>query len=190
MAEGLTLRVLYPRWSPEHTVRFAVSDGEDTTIGRVRIRVVDVNHPPGVRIDAPAEGDMHDLGHTVTFTASADDPDLTEGQVLLVTWTSNVTWVLHRSSIADGLDFSTDALPVGPHLIEVHVTDGSLEAWSRVNITIVAEDVPPTPTDTDPGDRVKVTQRPPFMNLLGLLVVLVVFGTAVAYIRITRRSDQ
>ncbi len=78
-----------------------------------------VNASPAVTITAPADGTVVATGDSVTFTASAIDPE--DGDLgPNLTWTSDLDGV-----IGSGGSFSTTALTAGTHLITASVTDSS-----------------------------------------------------------------
>ena len=99
----------------------------------ITVIVVNVNDPPAVPIiTSPLNGSEVDEGENVTFGVTFDDPDLTWGQVLDITWSSNLSGHLAMFTSEDAVDFTVDTLANGTHLVTVTVSDGEYERSSTV----------------------------------------------------------
>jgi len=147
------------------------------------ITVENVNDPPGaILVVAPANHTSVEKGKTITFSVEVDDPDTVLGQVLTVTWTSDVSGVIRTLTSAQGLSFTTADLPAGTHRITVSVTDGQFtrEAWFELKVT--SKTTPPPNGEEEPS---------PLAGPLGIAVIVVVLVLValaiVMYIRSSRR---
>ncbi len=138
---GFVLRACFDRWAPEGWLEFEVSDGSEVTQARLRLTILDVNHPPTVRITSPFDGAELEPGVSVPLVADYRDPDLEEGRDLQVTWKSSAAGTLlvfnHSLAPADpGV-----LLPSGFHTLTVTVSDGGIEASDQVTVFIKGDGV-------------------------------------------------
>ena len=86
----------------------------------------------------------------ITFTVRVSDPDIIHGEVLTVTWTSNVSGVIGSDGTIDTATTTTSTLPPGEHRVYVKVSDGTFESIGFVDITVVdTEDPLPPPEPSD-----------------------------------------
>lgn len=130
-----------------HTVRVTVMDTDDMTADdHVNVDVVEFDELPTVQITAPPDSQIVDEHDTVNFAATATDNQDTT--LLDVEWTSD----LHVAALdttapsANGaIQFQTDQLTAGEHVITITVTDGTgQEASDSIGLTVVAENLPPS----------------------------------------------
>jgi len=102
------------------------------------IEVVNVNDPPAQPlIVEPLMNTTIRRGDTIIFSVKVSDPDLPFGDVLVVTWKSDLMGELKSlESLGGELNFSTNKVTVGQHIITVTVSDGSLTATSQIELTV------------------------------------------------------
>jgi predicted transcriptional regulator len=145
-----------------------VSPDEEVTV-EFEIVVENVNDPMGTpRILAPPDGSRFKVNESFTLEGTCDDPDVKFGQVLMFTWSSNISGLL-----GTGTSLTLSLPDVGMHLITLTVGDGEFE--KRVTITLIVEPLesiaPPPGSPEDEGIALGI---PVFF-----LIVLIVIGIAV-----------
>ena len=103
-----------------------------------------INTAPSASITAPADGAAFNVGDSVSFTGSANDPE--DGDVTAsLAWSSDID-----GAIGTGGSFATAALSAGTHAITASVTDaGGLEGSDTITITVNAA---PSASITAPAD--------------------------------------
>ncbi len=112
----------------------------------------------------PGESSKHHVGTPITFRVAVDDPDLMYGELVTLTVISNVSGVLFSIEPGDDVEFTTDALDPGRHLITAIVDDGTWTARGEMTLGVTAD--PEAPPVWEPPDVTKL--------LLALLVVALV----------------
>ncbi len=150
----------------------------------ISIKVLNVNDPPSaLLVHKPSNHTIVEHGKNVSFSVSFSDPDIMFGQVLTVTWVSNISGPFMTLTTEDDLAFIKDDLVVGLHRITVHVTDGEyvMEVW--VELEIVEPYVPPP--EKEDGSFISSTAGIGVM----ILVVLVVVG-AVIFLVVRSRKEE
>ncbi len=150
------------------------------------VRVLNVNDPPSaVVIIRPNNHTIVEQGQNVTFSVSVDDPDIMFGQVLTVTWSSNISGPFNTLTTVHELSFVKDDLPVGVHRITVRASDGEhvREAWSVLEV--VEPYVPPPPKPDEP-----FYHTPSGIGLIVLVVVLAVVAVAMLLVTRSRRGME
>ncbi len=113
-------------------------------------QVLNVNDPPAPPIILkPINNTKVTWGTVVSFSVNVSDPDQAFGQVLTVTWSSNISGDLMTRTSLEELEFATSLLEVGVHRITVSVSDVEFErvAW----ITMTVQDARPPGGDGDDG---------------------------------------
>ncbi len=136
------------------------------------VEVLNVNQPPSVpHIRLPAPGSTFLEGEEVIFSVDVSDPDLVHGDVLTVTWESDMDGMLTQRTSDEDLLFITDSLSVGRHHILVTVTDGEEVRWTSFNITIRKR-------DDDDGGWASSLREPTFLGLVVVLLVLLLVAMA------------
>ena len=151
---------------------------------KLTIAVRNVNDPPTLPVvKKPVNHTIVVAGENVTFSVSVTDPDTEWGQVLTVTWISNVSGMIMSLTTEEDLSFMVDDLPVGTHRISVKVTDGEFvqEVW--FDLQVVEPYVPPP------------KEEEPFYSTgagigLVILVLLGVVGSAIMLLMRSRRSPD
>ena len=117
-------------------------------------------------------------GQSVYFIVDVLDPDMADGQVLTVTWESNVSGRFMTLFTTNELRFIKADLPPGVHNITVNVTDGEYTKGAWVELTVY-EYIPPKEREYDlsvpEGGR-------------GWLLVILVPLAVLASALLTRRS--
>jgi hypothetical protein len=117
----------------------------------ISITVLNVNDPPTILdILDPTNHTIVDQGVNVTFSVRVDDPDVMFGQVLSVTWLSNISGPFMTRTSQEELTFLKDDLPVGVHTITVRLSDGEHVRESWVILEVVEPYVPPPPKKDEP----------------------------------------
>ena len=156
------------------------------------LRVTNVNDPPmDPMIIKPSNGTTVMEGTNVTFEMSTvRDPDMALGQVLNITWSSDISGVLMTMTSDDIHDFIRNDLPVGNHSIVLTVSDGEFEEMDQVLLVIKAEPEPPTLPPNNgqgPGDDVSLFTAPVVITLI-IIALLGSLALAFLYIRSRRQG--
>lgn len=100
------------------------------------------NQPPTIQITAPANGSSFPYKQSITFTATATDPD---GEIPSVTWTSSISGTLGSgSSLTAHLD------SIGNHTITATAKD-ALGFSSSTSIIVTGVNQPPTAQILEPS---------------------------------------
>jgi len=182
-----TLRVI-AAWGEvgEYTATLSVDDrvgGVDTL--DIAITVVNVNDPPNTPVIMdPNNHTTVEEGVNITFSVDVLDPDTQFGQVLTITWVSNLSGVMMTHTSGDELTFITDALPVGVHKVTVTVSDGTFERSAWIKLTILEPYVPPPPPEEEPNLLTEPT------GILTILIVVILVVVVVAWMMARSRSQQ
>lgn len=161
----------------EYFVTVSIDDGDGGTDSiDMAIVVKNVNDPPDdpVLLD-PNNHTMVEEGTNITFSVDVRDPDLMYGQVLMVTWVSNVSGVIRTLTSDVELSFVTDVLPVGEHTITVKVSDGEFERTAWMRLTVLERYVPPPPEEEEPN----LLTEPAGIAAILIVVVLVIVVIAI-----------
>jgi hypothetical protein len=150
------------------------------------VEVVNVNDPPDyLRVLSPENWTSVVQGENVTFSLVASDPDMATGQVLTVTWRSDLTGVLMTLTSEDELTWTTDDLAVGTHMITVTVSDGEYERSASIHITVTKQPIepgPPGPEQDPTGPKVPSW----VMYVVAVVVAVIVLAASLLWVR--RRS--
>ncbi|HEV7991674.1 MAG TPA: PKD domain-containing protein [Gemmatimonadaceae bacterium] len=120
-----------------YSVTLTVTDAQGLTNSvtkSVQVPTPPPNQPPTVTISAPADGATYAQGQSVTFTASATDPEDGTLSGASLVWYSNID-----GQIGTGSSFSTTALSQANHLITVTATDAQgAQSGAVVHVSITA----------------------------------------------------
>ncbi len=116
-----------------HTLTASVTDsGGLTGTATVSVTINGGNLPPVVTISSPANGTQIVSGNSVTFTASAIDPE--SGNVA-----GSLVWVSSQDgTIGTGPTFATTALSLGSHTVTATASDGTLTGFDVVTATVTS----------------------------------------------------
>jgi hypothetical protein len=137
MVDGLVLTIHYDIWVPSHGVQLLISDGEDVTVVDLQVKVTNTNGPPEVpHITSPKKNSTWTVGDKITFEGEYGDPDLQEGQILVIVWKSDISGEIARFNNVEATPFSVNDLEVGDHVITVTVSDGEFETSSSIELTV------------------------------------------------------
>jgi hypothetical protein len=118
------------------------------------IKINNVNDPPGTPIIIlPSNRTSLAEGSNVTFRVDIIDPDVSLGQVLTVTWISNISGPISTLSESSKFFQTRYTLPPGVHKITVTVTDGEHIRSSWIEVTVLETFVPP-----DDGEQKKLME--------------------------------
>ncbi|NIP36411.1 MAG: hypothetical protein GWN18_15775 [Thermoplasmata archaeon] len=135
-----------------HVFSVVVEDdeGEADTM-RLKVLVENAKEPPlAPELFSPKNGSKWKEGQEITFTVKVSDPDIVHGEVLTVTWTSNISGTIGSVGTTEMAYISTNRLPVGEHRVHITVSDGAYETFAYVDITVVERDDPgPPPARSD-----------------------------------------
>ncbi|MGA1819617.1 MAG: fibronectin type III domain-containing protein [Thermoplasmatota archaeon] len=122
ITEGLLWIVPDKDQAGEGYVQISVSDGEETAFYLIGVIVEPVEDPPrDVSIIQPVNGSVLLPGALIVFEASGYDPDMINGDILNVTWTSDKDGVLHIST--QSIMRTVRDLSPGEHRIDLRVED-------------------------------------------------------------------
>ncbi len=151
------------------------------------VQVMNVNDPPhSLLLLQPNNHTQVEEGTNITFKVEVSDIDIPLGDVVTVTWTSNISGEIRTLTSEGDLSFITDELAVGDHRITVTATDGEAmtEIWFKV--TVLERYVPPPPEE--PEDTSFFTE-PTGIAVIVLVVVLVLVMVALLVSR-TRGGEE
>lgn len=168
----------------EATVAVEDPSSERATMS-ISIKVLNVNDPPSTPLVLkPSNHTFVEQGANVSFSVSFSDPDIMFGQVLTVTWVSNISGLFMTLTTDDDLNFLKDDLAVGLHRITVHVTDGEFvkEVW--VELEVIEPYVPPPEKEEEPF----ITSTTGIGVMI--LVVLMVVGAVIFLVVRTRKVED
>jgi hypothetical protein len=163
----------------DYTAMLVVRDAEGGTASvELTIAVLNVNDPPGFpEITRPQNHTVVERGADVSFVVDIDDPDIELGQVLTVTWSSNLSGQFMERTNKEGLTFTYDALPLGTQTITVKLTDGEFTKESWIKITVIEPYVEPPPDDQGNGGSGPLTGSTSMIALMVIVVLVVVVAT-------------
>ena len=151
----------------------------------VRVTVLNVNDPPSfLLVLHPSNHTQVEEGTNVTYEVDITDPDREFGDILTVTWRSNISGLL-RTLTSDGpLNFVSNELPVGDHRITVSATDGEFvrEAW--FSLTVIEKYVPPPEKPDEPSFLMEPT------GIAIIILVILVALVAVVLVFKTRQKEK
>jgi hypothetical protein len=126
------------------TVWDLVSPEEKVTLS-FEVLVENMNDPMETpRITSPPPGTTFDVDENITLSGVCNDPDTQFGQVLIFTWTSNVSGLL-----GTGPSLTLGLSEPGTHQITLTVTDGEFERTATVQVNVRAPYIEPPPEDDD-----------------------------------------
>jgi hypothetical protein len=133
-----------------HVISVVADDGKggvDTM--KVRVNVVNQKEPPeSPEVFGPKNNSRWKEGKDITFTVKVSDPDIVHGEVLTVTWISNVSGQLATMGTTEMATFTTSSLPVGKHHITIIIDDGKYQKREWLDITVLDVEDPSPPPDT------------------------------------------
>jgi hypothetical protein len=113
---------------------FYAWDGLFEVYDEVFVTITPVNDPPGpVQILEPKDGKNIKNGETLDFKAKCSDPDLPYGDVLTITWVSDISGTLGKGEVLYDI-----RLPEGQHRITLIVSDNGKERI-RTSISVNVE---------------------------------------------------
>jgi len=188
-----------PNWNGREELVFFASDNESEVHDDVMITVTQVNDPPGIpEIIEPKDGRMVLNGTVLDFHAVCTDPDVTYGDKLTFTWSSNIS-----GAIGDGNYIENFLLPIGYHDIFLIVSDlNGSTSQAHVNVSVlkglnesdggspyVNGDDPPEDGEDDTEDaREKRKQNIVISIIIILAIVLALMMTTLVLMK--RRSSK
>ncbi|MCK4969725.1 MAG: hypothetical protein KAS77_04340, partial [Thermoplasmata archaeon] len=121
-----------------------------------------------IEVYAPRNQSVHKELDSIPFMVRVNDPDIIWGDILWVTWSSNVSGQLMSTSTTDIATFYMNNLPVGSHRITINVTDMEYVKSTYIDITVVER-------ATVPGPEPVVHEGiPPY--IIVLLVIMPILG--------------
>ena len=136
------------------------------------VHVTNVNDAPsGLKLLLPINRSSVVAGSNVTFSVEATDPDTVYGQLLTVSWTSDISGALNSTTSKDTFAFTRSDLPLGKHIITVTVTDGEYSLSSTLELTVVEAYVPP-----DDDEESQFQLGTPLIAAIVIVLALVVVG--------------
>ncbi len=128
-----------------------------------------MDDPPGnIEVYAPRNQSVHKELDSILFMVKVNDPDIIWGDVLWITWTSNISGQLMTTSTTDIATFYINDLPVGNHRITINVTDMEYVKTAYIDITVVERTTTQDPEPEGPGGI------PPY--IIVLLVIMPILG--------------
>ena len=121
-----------------------VSAGVQTVFDHVRLMVA--NAPPVVTVTSPPDASFFAPGASVTFAATALDPE--DGDLAAsIAWTSSID-----GNIGSGASFATTTLSLGVHTVTASVTDSGGDNGSDAVTVTISVNAAPVVTITSPAD--------------------------------------
>jgi hypothetical protein len=133
-----------------HTFTASVTDSQNATATATRTVEIEppANQPPVVTIQWPRAGGSFVQGTTVSFSASASDPE--DGNL-----TAQIQWKSNSGQIVQvGDSFRTSTLGVGSHTLTASVTDSqNATATATRTVEIVPPNQPPMVTIQSPDSE-------------------------------------
>ncbi len=168
----------------EYTATISVEDPEEArTELTFTILVLNLNDPPTPPvIMRPTNHTIVERGTNVTFAVSVTDPDEMYGQVLTVTWTSDISGVIGARTTAEGLEFTRNDLAAGVHRITVQVSDGEHVEERWFVLEVIEPYVSPYPAED-----------PSFLETssgLGLMLLVVLAVIIIALLMVIRSRSS
>jgi len=147
----------------------AVDNMRASTFAEITIVVYNVDDPPGtIEVYAPRNQSVHMERDSIPFMVKVNDPDIIWGDILWVTFSSNISGQLMSTSTSDIATFYIDDLPVGNHRITINVTDMESVTRTHIDITVV-ERTTTSYTEPDVPEGI-----PPY--IIVLLVIMPILG--------------
>ena len=167
--DTLCVRAQYERLGQFKARLEAVDILRASTFAEITIVVHNVDDPPGdIEVYAPKNQSVHKELDSIPFMVKVNDPDIIWGDVLSVTWSSNVSGQLMSISTTDIATFYINDLPVGSHRITINVTDKVSFKSTHIDIKVVERT---TTSDPEP----KVPEGIP-TYIIVLLVIMPILG--------------
>jgi len=142
------------------------------------VRVVNVNDPPDVPLIISPLNSSRYVERAMVLEVDVDDPDLDYGQVLLITWSSDLAGELFVHDSDHDEDIIIGDLGLGEHVITVTVYDGEFSV--SASVMIIVEELPPPPLEDEGMSTV----------LLVGLVAAAVLVVVIALFVVTRRRSM
>jgi parallel beta-helix repeat protein len=139
--DNTVLIVPNPDWSGYELARFTANDGEESVQTVIKITVLPIPDPPVADIVWPMDNQYKLFNETdgIRFEGLFKDPDLLFGDVLNLTWQSDVEGIIGHTAI-----LSNVILPVGEHKIDFIVRDRQGNtAIDSIEIIVYDKDNPP-----------------------------------------------
>lgn len=169
-ADGsLGVRAQYERLGQFKARLEAVDNQRALAFAEITIVVYNVDDPPGnIEVYAPRDQSVHKELDSILFMVKVNDPDIIWGDVLWITWTSNISGQLMTTSTTDIATFYINDLPVGNHRITINVTDMEYVKSTHIDITVVERTTTQDPEPEVPGGI------PPY--IIVLLVIMPMLG--------------
>lgn len=169
-ADGtLCVRAQYERLGQFKARLEALDPQRASTFAEITIIVFNVDDPPGaIEVYAPRNQSVHKELDSIPFMVKVNDPDIIWGDILWVTWSSNVSGQLMSTSTTDIAAFYIDNLPVGRHRITINVTDMEHVKRTYIDITVVERTTTLEPEPDVPEGI------PPY--IIALLVIMPILG--------------
>ncbi|WP_455392079.1 LamG-like jellyroll fold domain-containing protein [[Eubacterium] cellulosolvens] len=167
-----------------HYVNITITDNNETPLEyisqHIRIRVVNINDPPTVKIITPVTRFEFLDSELITFEAVGEDIDLTvwnSNEKLSYRWSSNVS---EFSALGEGERLENIKLPPGDYNITVEVIDnGNVKAYDYVHITVKApEEDKPTELHTN------------YLWLLLLIVIIIIIAIICVLLFVARQKKK
>jgi hypothetical protein len=167
-----------------YTATLSVVDRDEATATQeITIIVLNVNDPPSRPvISSPSNHSSFQEGEMINFTVTLDDPDLVLGQVLAVTWTSNISGEMGTGNSVQGTGLTTSDLAPGTHRITVVVTDLEYSRQAWIELMVLEEEVPEDDDESNP-----LTSTTGILILI--VVIVVVVALVVRYLTSTKKDE-
>ncbi|WP_455391552.1 LamG-like jellyroll fold domain-containing protein [[Eubacterium] cellulosolvens] len=169
-----------------HYFNITITDNNETPLEyisqHIRIRVVNANDPPTVKIIIPVEGQEFQDSDKIILTAEAEDIDL-------IVWNSNERLNFRWSSDAPefsvlgaGEKLENITLPPGEYNITVEVTDNdNAKAYDHVHIVVKA------PPEDEPTELFSSYL---FLLLLIILIIIIIIICVLLFVYSRKRKRE
>jgi hypothetical protein len=164
-----------PDWNGKETLTFYAKDDVGEVFDSVIVTVTAVNDPPDpAKIISVDDNLVIKDGESIDLEAVCDDRDLIYGDKLTYTWSSDLTGLIGKGKVREGV-----VLSAGHHLITLNVTDtGGASSIATLNITVQKK----TTADSDLN-----------YGLIGgliIIVIVIIILILMLFIRKRKRSAE
>ena len=176
-----------------HYIKISITDNNETPAvyiyHNIWINVLNVNDPPSVTITAPQSGSEFLVTDNITFTCTAEDPDLlipTEHEIFSYQWTTNKT-LPDEVGTQREIMVPDHILPPGYYTITVMVEDAAGEK-ANDSVEIVIKDIPGKKVNETPnGKRSNLSD---YLWLWVAIVIIIIIVICLLFLFLFKRKSK